>query len=382
MRNIKITIKKELRAIVRDRKSLLMMALTPLFIPLFVILMSYVYDFMMREEENIYRIGVNYFLSDIENDIANTNSLDTIYYGSISDMEAAYDDGDILAYIIKDGSNYTIYNNSQSEDGSYLGMYITSYLESYNDYLGQLYLSSNEIDLDLVYSNISYNIVELNGDSMMASQVINMAIVFTIMSMTLTAIYAATDLTAGEKERGTLETLLTYPIKSSELILGKFLAIVISSVITLGISIILCVGSLLFVKYNFTILENITMNINIVTVILMFMILFTYALFISGLCIAIASQAKSFKEAQSSLTPVSLLVCVPMFLELLDVKLGGYLIFMPLINHSFVLNDIFSGNINFINILIIVGLSIIYSLVLVGIIIKQYKSEKILFGSN
>lgn len=382
MRNIKITIKKELRAIVRDKKSLLMMALTPLFIPLFVILMSYVYDFVMREEENIYNVGVNYILSDVEVDIANQNSLKTIYYGSVGEMEKAYDEGEILAYIVKDGNNYTIYNNSQSEDGSYLGMYITSYLEGYNTYLGQFYLASNDVDLGLVYSNISYDMVELSGDSMMASQVINMAIVFTIMSMTLTTIYAATDLTAGEKERGTLETLLTYPIKSSELILGKFLAIVISTLITLAISIILCVISLLFVKYNFKVFENITMNLNIVTIILMFVILCTYAFFISGLCIAIASQAKSFKEAQSTLTPVSLFVCVPMFLELLDVKLGGYLVFIPLINHSFVLEDIFAGNIDILNILIIVGTSIIYSLVLVWIIVKQYKSEKILFGTN
>ena len=148
------------------------------------------------------------------------------------------------------------------------------------------------MDPSLVYSNISYNTVELEGDSIMASQVINMAIVFTIMAMTLTSIYGATDLTAGEKERGTLETLLTYPIKSSELIIGKFLAIVISCIITLVISIILCVGSLLFVRYNFVILKDITMNINVTTILLMFVILFTYAFFISGLCIAIASQSK------------------------------------------------------------------------------------------
>ena len=124
------------------------------------------------------------------------------------------------------------------------------------------------------------------------------------------------------------------------------------------------------------------MNLNTVTVLLMFVILCTYAFFISGLCIAIASQAKSFKEAQSSLTPVSLLVCVPMFLELLDVKLGGSLVFVPLLNHSFVIEDIFAGNIDIVNIVIILLSSLIYSLILVWIIIKMYKSEKILFGSN
>lgn len=382
MKNIKITIKKELRAIVRDKKSLLMMALTPLFIPLFVILMSYIYDFMMREEENVYSVGVNYNLSSEEKDIASLNCLETIYYDNIDNMSKDYENGKITAYIVKNGSNYTIYNNSQSEDGSYVQMYITNYLDAYNTYLGQLHLLNNNVDPNLVYNNILYDVVELSGDSMMAEQVINMAIVFTIMAMTLTAIYAATDLTAGEKERGTLETLLTYPIKSSELILGKFFAIVISSVITLIISIILCVSSLIFVKYNFAILENITLNLNTVTILLMFVILITYAFFISGLCITIASQAKSFKEAQSSLTPVSLIICVPMFLEMLDVKLGCYLSFVPLLNHNFVLNDIFAGNINVYNIVIIIVTSIFYSLVLVWIIIKQYKSEKILFGIN
>lgn len=382
MRNIKITIKKELRAIIRDKKSLLMMALTPLFIPLFVILMAYVYDFMTREGENIYSVGVNYNLSDIENDITSQNSLDIIYYSNVSDMESAYENGEIISYIVKEDNNYTIYNNSQSEDGSYVGMYITSYLESYNTYLGQMYLINNNMDPSLVYSNISYNTVELEGDSIMASQVINMAIVFTIMAMTLTSIYGATDLTAGEKERGTLETLLTYPIKSSELIIGKFLAIVISCIITLVISIILCVGSLLFVRYNFVILKDITMNINVTTILLMFVILFTYAFFISGLCIAIASQSKSFKEAQSALTPVSLVICIPMFMQMLDVKLGSYLALIPILNHSFVLNDIFAGNISAVNIILVVVSSIVYSLILVWVIIKEYKSEKILFSSN
>ena len=381
MRNIRVTIKKELRGIIRDKKSLVLMALTPLFIPLFVILMSYIYDFMMKEEENIYNVGVNYTLSDIEMDIA-SGSLNMIYYNDISAMKDAYESGEIVAYILKEENNYTIYNNNQSEDGSSAGMFIINYLDSYNTYLGRLYLINNNINPELIYNNISYDIVTLEGNSMMANQVINMALVFSIMAMTLTSIYAATDLTAGEKERGTLETLLTYPMKSSELIIGKFFAIVISCVITLLISIVLCILSLLYVKNNFAILENITLNINVLSIFLMFIILFTYAFFISGLCIAIASHSKSFKEAQSSLTPVSLIICVPMFLELLEFKLSSYLAFIPILNHNFVLNDIFSGNIDINNILIVIISSIVYSFILIFVIIKQYKSEKILFNSN
>lgn len=382
MKNIKITIKKELRTIVRDKKSLLMMALTPLFIPLFVFLMSFIYEQMINGEEKTYKIGINYELSDVEKEILKDTNLEAQTFPSIESAEKAYENKEILAYIIKEGTNYNIYNNSQSEEGSYINMFITNYLESYNNYLGQIFLNSNGIDTNLVYNNITYDIKELPGDSVMGNQIVNMAIVFTIMAMTLTAIYAATDSTAGEKERGTLETLLTYPIKAKELILGKYAAITISSIITLAISLILAIISLNLVKNNFETMQNIVFNFNFTAILLSIVILFIYALFISGLCIAIASFAKTFKEAQSSLTPVSLIICIPMFLEMLDVNLSGGLAFIPILNHNIVLNDIFLGNINIYTVIITIISSLIYTSILIYIIIREYRSEKILFDTN
>lgn len=70
MNNIKITIKKELRSVIRDKKSLLMMALTPLFIPIFVILMSYMYETLTSDnKETKYQVGVNYNLSTTEKEL-------------------------------------------------------------------------------------------------------------------------------------------------------------------------------------------------------------------------------------------------------------------------------------------------------------------------
>ena len=53
-----------------------------------------------------------------------------------------------------------------------------------------------------------------------------------MMAITVSATYPATDTTAGERERGTLETLLTFPIKSKDIIVGKFLGVTVSSIIT------------------------------------------------------------------------------------------------------------------------------------------------------
>ena len=70
MNNVIVTLKKELKLIIRDKKSLLMMAITPLFIPIFVILMSYVYEELtVNTKEKTYEVGVNYNLSEEEKEL-------------------------------------------------------------------------------------------------------------------------------------------------------------------------------------------------------------------------------------------------------------------------------------------------------------------------
>ena len=380
MNNIKITIKKELRSIVRDKKSLLMMALTPLFIPIFVILMSYMYETLTNNtDEDKYTIGINYNLSTIERELLD-DRIEVVNYKDINELDKAYKDNKIIGYLTKNNDDYNIYINSQTEDGSIVLMYLTSYLDNYNTYLGQNYLLENNIDINKVYNNIKYTTNELKGESIFASEVVLMAVTFTIMAITLSAIYASTDSTDGEKERGTLETILTFPISRKELILGKYFSISISGIITMIIGILLSVLSLLFVKNNFSIYDNVVFNINITSIILTIIILLFYTLFISGLCITIASFTKTFKEAQSALTPISLITCIPMFLSMLNINLNNILNIIPIVNHTIVINDILTNNINITNILLTIISSCLYITILIIFISKIYKSEKILFS--
>ena len=102
MNNIIVTLKKELKLIIRDKKSLLMMALTPLFIPIFVILMSYIYEeITTNNEDKKYVVGVNYSLSNIEKELL-SKELDIIYYDNIDNIKNDYDKKKIISYIIKD----------------------------------------------------------------------------------------------------------------------------------------------------------------------------------------------------------------------------------------------------------------------------------------
>lgn len=380
MNNILITLKKELKLIIRDKKSLLMMAITPLFIPIFVILMSYIYEELtVNKDDKTYQIGVNYELSSTERELLSDEVKYTVYSSS-KELEEAYNSNKIFAYIVKDNNSYNIYANIQSEDGSMVTSLITNYLDNYNNYLGQSYLINNNIDLSKVYNNLNYNVTEIKGDSIFGNQIILMAITFTIMAITLSCIYTSTDTTAGEKERGTLETILTFPISRKELIFGKYLAISISGIVTLLIGVLLSIVSLYYVKNSFSIYDNVIFNINTITILLTILILLFYTLFISGLCITIASFTKSFKEAQSALTPISLVTCIPMFLEMLNINISGVLSFIPIINHTIVINNILTSSININNILITIISSIIYIIVLLLFINKMYKSEKILFN--
>ena len=117
---------------------------------------------------------------------------------------------------------------------------------------------NNKIILKLIQN-------KLNSLKERDRQIILMAITFTIMAITLSCIYTSTDSTAGEKERGTLETILTFPVDRKELILGKYLAISLSGLVTLLIGVFLSIISLYFVKNNFTIYDNVIFNINIKT---------------------------------------------------------------------------------------------------------------------
>lgn len=380
MNNILITLKKELKLITRDKKSLLMMAITPLFIPIFVILMSYIYEELtVNKDDKTYQIGVNYELSSTEKELLSDEVKYTVY-SNLKELEEAYNSNKILAYIVKNNNSYNIYANIQSEDGSMVTSLITNYLDNYNNYLGQNYLVNNNIDLSKVYNNLNYNVTEIKGESIFGNQIILMAITFTIMAITLSCIYTSTDTTAGEKERGTLETILTFPISRKELIFGKYLAISISGIVTLLIGVLLSIVSLYYVKNSFSIYDNVIFNINTITILLTILILLFYTLFISGLCITIASFTKSFKEAQSALTPISLVTCIPMFLEMLNINISGILSFIPIINHTIVINNILTSSININNILITIISSIIYIIVLLLFINKMYKSEKILFN--
>ena len=387
-RNILITIKKELRGILRDKKSLLMMLVTPIMVPIFIFLFSSLYDTEMTKTEEVDKeptiIGVNYEFSDIENQIAKEINIEPKYYDTKEKLEEGYNDHEYNAYIIKEENNYVIYANTNETNSMQSNSLAEQYLENYNIYLGKNKLEQIGIDFNEIFSNVTYETSELKGHNSLIDMILSMGMIFAIMSISLTAIYGVTDTTAGEKERGTLETFLTFPIKSSELIMGKYLAITISSLVTAMISMVFLVGSITIASNMFEIYKDAYININPLSITISLLIMFSYAFFISGLCIAVASFSKTYKEAQSALTPISFITMVPMFLDIMEIKLNYYISFIPVVSQTMLIDEMLTSNISEFNFgfLIISFIStIIYSLFIIKLITKMYRSEKVLFSN-
>ena len=255
-----------------------------------------------------------------------------------------------------------------------------TYFNTYKQYLQQNYLQENNLNPDEVLDIITVEENMIEQDNYFANYIKNYAFLFIMMAITVSATYPATDTTAGERERGTLETLLTFPIKSKDIIIGKFLGVTISSIITGVISLVLAIISLIVTKNMFSIYEGIDTMFSPITIVFAVIVIIVYSFFISGLCISIASTSKTFKEAQSALTPLTFISFFPgMIAFMMGITTTPILSIIPFINFTLIFTDINNGTIDILNIVLMAVSTIIYISIVFAYIIKQYKSEKVLF---
>ena len=373
-------LKKELRELFRDKKSLAMMLVIPIFIPLLVIGMSALFESQVSKDVSEYnKIGFAYEMTEEEKNIAEEMNIEIIN-GNEEELKEKYDNGEINLYITKQDSKYII-NTDGSDNSTFASSLMETYFNTYKQYLQQSYLQENNMNPNEVLNIITVEENVLEQDNYFADYIKNYAFLFIMMAITVSATYPATDTTAGERERGTLETLLTFPIKSKDIIVGKFLGVTVSSIITGIISLALAILSLIVTKNMFSIYEGIDVMYSPITILFAVIVIIAYSFFISGLCIAIASTSKTFKEAQSALTPLTFISFFPgMIAFMMGITTTPILSIVPFLNFTLIFTDINNGTIDLLNIGLMAISTIIYiSLVFVHII-KQYKSEKVLFA--
>ena len=373
-------LKKELRELFRDKKSLAMMLVIPIFIPLLVIGMSALFESQISKDVSEYnKIGFAYEMTDVEKSIAEEMDIE-IVNGNDEELKQKYDEGEIDLYITKQDNKYII-NTDGSDNSTFASSLMETYFNTYKQYLQQSYLQENNLNPDEVLNIITVEENMIEQDNYFANYIKNYAFLFIMMAITVSATYPATDTTAGERERGTLETLLTFPIKSKDIIVGKFLGVTVSSIITGIISLLLAIVSLVVTKNMFSIYEGIDVMFSPITIVFAVIVIIAYSFFISGLCIAIASTSKTFKEAQSALTPLTFISFFPgMIAFMMGITSTPILSIVPFLNFTLIFTDINNGTIDLLNIALMTISTIVYISLVLAYIIKQYKSEKVLFA--
>ena len=373
-------LKKELRELFRDKKSLAMMLVIPIFIPLLVIGMSALFESQVSKDVSEYnKIGFAYEMTEAEKSIAEEMNIEIIN-GNEEELKEKYDNGEINLYITKQDNKYII-NTDGSDNSTFASSLMETYFNTYKQYLQQSYLQENNINPNEVLNIITVEENVLEQDNYFADYIKNYAFLFIMMAITVSATYPATDTTAGERERGTLETLLTFPIKSKDIIVGKFLGVTVSSIITGIISLVLAIVSLIITKNMFSIYDGIDIMYSPITILFAVIVIIAYSFFISGLCIAIASTSKTFKEAQSALTPLTFISFFPgMIAFMMGLTTTPILSIIPFLNFTLIFTDINNGTIDLLNIALMTISTIIYISLVFAHIIKQYKSEKVLFA--
>ncbi|NIR53094.1 ABC transporter permease [candidate division KSB1 bacterium] len=163
------------------------------------------------------------------------------------------------------------------------------------------------------------------------------------------SMYPAIDLAAGEKERGTLETLLTSPVNRFEILLGKFGVVVLTGIGSALVSILgLYIGIRQATEIPPEIMEVIRGILELKSIALLFSLLLPLTIFFAGILLTASMYAKTFKEAQSIVSPLSFIVILPVAIGLIPgVNLDSTTALIPILNVSLATKEIISGTIKF-----------------------------------
>jgi sodium transport system permease protein len=191
----------------------------------------------------------------------------------------------------------------------------------------------------------------------------------------------AIDLTAGEKERGTMETILCSPVSRTDLVIGKFLLVLTTSLTTA----ILAITSMSVCSIYAQKLiggggaSSLPPTVAIRSVVAVFAMVLPLSVFFSGALLALALFAKTFREAQSYVAPLMLLIVLPAATSFLPgVELNFKTLFIPILNTSLVSKEILAGTYHWGFIALIFITSCAYAGIAMSYAVRLFNDEKVL----
>lgn len=396
--SVKALYKKEILDIFRDKKTMLVMVLVPILLyPLLFLGATYVASMVLtNQEQATYNIAFGPMEEEEEiREIMEQAEEDEGYLFCIvktKQWEKDLKDKKIHAYItrkVKEEQKVYEIHYLSNVSGSVTGAQrMQEVLGKYREQLRIERLEEQGLDVSALLYPLEQELVDCATEQESFGSMIGMLVPFLmIVSILMGAIYAAIDVTAGEKERGTLETLLTLPVSNFSLIISKFFAVstiaalsALLNFVSMGI-----IGVFLYQSFSPGSQSGaeIQWHSFLVAIILVIVCVLVFAMFLSALCMCICIFTKSFKEAQNYSTPLLIVVMLTGYLGFLpNIELNSVYAVIPVANIVLLVKDIFSFQYNFSNLFLVLITNIVYSFLAVWLMSKMYNSEKILFGEG
>ena len=306
-------------------------------------------------------------LSDSGND---TERLRNLEYDAILRMEQR-----------NDTWYYAILHLSTSEQSNEARSRILDVLIQWEENLTSERIESAGLDIDSTLNPVRWDGPIADADvatkGEQAGMLLSLFIPFVLAIWTASAaVQPSIDMTVGERERGTLESLLSLPLSRSELLLGKWLAVV--SITAVGVT--LQITGLLFgIAYLASDFIDVP-SLSIFAILLLALAVAFYGTMVIALYLALAMRSKSVKEAGSVLTPITLAMIMPIlltqFINLDDVEMFWFGI--PFVNVLLGLRELLLNRIIIEHVLVWTLVSSIVCILTIRYAAKQFNREDII----
>ena len=380
--------KKEIKDTLRDRRTLMVMVLVPIILyPVLFSVMGQITSIGNKKLEN--EISVIAFINEIPHELDSLlQEEDKLEIITSSTPASDLKSGNILAYLkIEDFSNtdsILIYYDGALDRSHLARKRLENVIQIYKKNIQEFKLQEAGVDLALLTPFAIRNI-NTAPPSRMGSKILGLIIpLLLILTLLMGAMYPAIDLTAGEKERGTLETILTVPVKRIELLMGKFFTVSTIAVIT-GFFNLLSMAlaySLGFIQLG-VLTGKIEFSFSPIVLLILFLLLIPLSLFISAIMLSASLFARSFKDAQNLITPIQIILLMPAFLAMMPgIELTNFFALIPILNVSLLFKEIILQNFST-NLIFTVFLSnIIFAFFSILIFSKLFNNEEILFAEG
>lgn len=394
--------KKEMLDIFRDKKTMIIMVLVPLFLyPCMMLGMMLIMSNISKESmEKTYQVAI------VEHENAEMvkelllNEEDKYDYffdvemlPTVEDCENALAEKEIDIFVeirtLEDGRDeFEIGYFSSGPDSLTASGYVENILDAYNAMLRNELIAQRFDDYEQVLNPIVITDRNIATTEESAGSIFGYIIPFMLItSILMGAIYPAIDVTAGERERGTLETMMTLPVKSSEMMFSKFMAVSTIAVMSalLNLLSMLLVGLYMYDSMQLAGTAFGDMNLwqFMPSVVCLLLCMPIFAMFASAVCLSICIFAKSFKEANNYSTPVLLVFMFASMAGMLpNATLTMKTAMIPIVNVALLIKAVFELQFEWQNIILVLVSNVVYSVVAVMLMSKLFSSEDILFGEG